>query len=160
MVAMFNSAEYLRDPVVYDGVTGASARRGQPAAKPFVHLFDTTGIMQHNDIGPQWHPTDVGAIKVASHLLQYIKLTFGWALEATGPEYVASSPGKEKVMRVLIVICLGSFTRRCTGTTRRITECVPSAGRLRVCFRLSLAVSLSRSVSGKTRYCVCIGLGL
>jgi lysophospholipase L1-like esterase len=52
----------------------------------FVHYFNTTGIMQHNDIGPQWHPTDVGQIKLASHLLQYIKLKFGWDLEATGPE--------------------------------------------------------------------------
>ncbi|KAJ4298693.1 hypothetical protein N0V88_003725 [Collariella sp. IMI 366227] len=42
--------------------------------------------MQHNDIGPQWHPTDVGAIKVASHLQQYIHMKFDWDLYATGPE--------------------------------------------------------------------------
>lgn len=85
MVRMFNSNEYLSDPIVYDGVTKQSTRTGK-RTKPFVHLFNTTGIMQHNDIGPQWHPTDVGAIKVASHLLQYIKMTFGWELQATGPE--------------------------------------------------------------------------
>lgn len=48
--------------------------------------------VQHNDIGPQWHPTDVGAIKVASHLTQFVKLTFGWEMVATGPEYVALIP--------------------------------------------------------------------
>ncbi|KAI9737869.1 MAG: hypothetical protein M1834_009239 [Cirrosporium novae-zelandiae] len=53
---------------------------------PFVHYFNTTGIMQHNDIGPQYHPTDVGHIKLASHLLQYIQLMFGWQFGATGPE--------------------------------------------------------------------------
>lgn len=52
----------------------------------FVHYFNTTGILEHNDIGPQYHPTDVGHIKLASHLMQYIKLTFGWILEQTGPE--------------------------------------------------------------------------
>lgn len=52
----------------------------------FVHYFDTTGILQHNDIGPQWHPTDVGQIKVASHLMQWVKIKFGWEMEATGPE--------------------------------------------------------------------------
>jgi hypothetical protein len=51
-----------------------------------VHLFNTTGILQHNDIGPQWHPTDVGQIKVASHLLQYVKEKFGYEFAATGPE--------------------------------------------------------------------------
>ncbi|KAK1758626.1 SGNH hydrolase-type esterase domain-containing protein [Echria macrotheca] len=84
-VEMFNSNEYLENPVTYDGVSKKSSRTGKKT-EPFVHLFNTTGIMQHNDIGPQWHPTDVGAIKVASHLLQYIKMTFGWELEATGPE--------------------------------------------------------------------------
>ncbi|KAK4550877.1 hypothetical protein LTR36_000457 [Oleoguttula mirabilis] len=52
----------------------------------FVYYFNTTGILQHNDIGPQYHPTDVGHVKLASHLMQYIKLTFGWILEHTGPE--------------------------------------------------------------------------
>lgn len=49
-------------------------------------LQNTTGILQHNDIGPQYHPTDVGHIKLASHLMQYVKLTFRWILEQTGPE--------------------------------------------------------------------------
>jgi len=52
----------------------------------FVYYFNTTGILQHNDIAPQYHPTDVGHIKIASHLLQYVKLTFGWVFQATGPE--------------------------------------------------------------------------
>lgn len=52
----------------------------------FVHYFDTTGILQHNDIAPQWHPTDVGQIKVASHLMQWVKIKFGWEMGATGPE--------------------------------------------------------------------------
>ena len=52
----------------------------------FVHYFNSTGILQHNDIGPQWHPTDFGHIKVAAHVLQYIRLKFGWEFAATGPE--------------------------------------------------------------------------
>lgn len=42
--------------------------------------------MQHNDIGPAWHPTDVGHIKIASHLIQYVRVKFGWELYANGPE--------------------------------------------------------------------------
>jgi hypothetical protein len=49
----FNSDAYLRNPVVYDGVTKKSSKTGKKA-KPFVHYFNTTGIMQHNDIAPQW----------------------------------------------------------------------------------------------------------
>ncbi|KAL9114850.1 MAG: hypothetical protein Q9227_001093 [Pyrenula ochraceoflavens] len=52
----------------------------------FVHYFNTTGILQHNDNNPAYHPTDVGHIKVASHMLQYAKLKFGYVFEATGPE--------------------------------------------------------------------------
>lgn len=52
----------------------------------FVHYFNTTGILEHNDIGPLYHPTDVGHVKLASHLMQYIRLVFGWDLEQTGPE--------------------------------------------------------------------------
>ncbi|KAF2689073.1 hypothetical protein K458DRAFT_461912 [Lentithecium fluviatile CBS 122367] len=33
-----------------------------------------------------WHPTDVGHIKIAAHVIQYIRLKFGWELAATGPE--------------------------------------------------------------------------
>lgn len=58
----------------------------QNCTEPFVHYFNTTGILQHNDIGPLYHPTDVGHVKLASHLMQYIKLKFGWMLEHSGPE--------------------------------------------------------------------------
>ncbi|KAK0612917.1 Lipase, GDSL-like protein [Bombardia bombarda] len=85
MCKWFNSDDYLRNPTVYDGVKKKTSKTDK-SAKPFVHYFNTTGIMQHNDIGPQWHPTDVGAIKVASHLQQFIRMTFGWELYATGPE--------------------------------------------------------------------------
>ncbi|KAL2862828.1 SGNH/GDSL hydrolase family protein [Aspergillus lucknowensis] len=51
----------------------------------FVHYFDTTGILQHNDIAPQWHPTDVGHVKAAAHFMQWVKIKFGWEMEATGP---------------------------------------------------------------------------
>ncbi|CRK34122.1 hypothetical protein BN1723_014833 [Verticillium longisporum] len=81
----FNTEEYLSNPVTWDGVTEKTEPVGH-AIEPFVHFFNTTGILQHNDIAPQWHPTDVGQIKVASHLIQYITLKFGWSLYATGPE--------------------------------------------------------------------------
>ncbi|KAG8623112.1 hypothetical protein KVT40_008088 [Elsinoe batatas] len=50
----------------------------------FVHLFDTKGILNHNDVGPQYHPTDFGAAKVAMHLMQYLKIKFGWEFLNTG----------------------------------------------------------------------------
>jgi lysophospholipase L1-like esterase len=34
----------------------------------WLHYFNTTGILQHNDIGPQAHPTDVGHVKVCHTL--------------------------------------------------------------------------------------------
>ncbi|KAK4192523.1 SGNH hydrolase-type esterase domain-containing protein [Podospora australis] len=87
MVKGFNSDAYLSSPTIYDGVTKKSTKlRIKKKEKPFVHYFNTSGILQHNDIGPQWHPTDVGAIKVASHLQQFIQRTFGWEFYATGPE--------------------------------------------------------------------------
>jgi hypothetical protein len=80
----------------------------------WLHYFNSTGILQHNDIGPQYHPTDVGHIKVrllieqsrvghirglgegkgdkltiqqiASHVMQYIRIKFGWEFASTGPE--------------------------------------------------------------------------
>ncbi|KAF2116546.1 acetylxylan esterase [Lophiotrema nucula] len=52
----------------------------------YVHYFNSTGVLQHNDYGPGYHPTDVGHIKIASHVLQYIRLKFGWELGAYGPE--------------------------------------------------------------------------
>ncbi|CZR51673.1 related to GDSL-like lipase/acylhydrolase domain protein [Phialocephala subalpina] len=81
----FNSKEYLQNPILYDPVKNATYASHKPS-DPFVHYFNTTGILQHNDIGPQYHPTDVGHIKLASHLIQYIKLKFDWPLYATGPE--------------------------------------------------------------------------
>lgn len=87
MYQYFNSDAYLSKPVVWDGTANkTSTACSNRTSEPFVHYFNTTGILQHNDIGPQWHPTDVGAIKVASHLIQYIRMTFGWELRATGPE--------------------------------------------------------------------------
>lgn len=81
----FNSKDYLDRPVSWNGTTNSTKKACKPT-RPFVHYFNTTGILQHNDIGPQWHPTDVGAIKVASHLIRYINLKFGWDLYANGPE--------------------------------------------------------------------------
>lgn len=52
----------------------------------WVHYFDTTGILQHNDLAPPDHPTDVGHLKIASHLMQWTKIKLGWELGATGPE--------------------------------------------------------------------------
>lgn len=81
----FNSDEYLSAPVIYDPVKNLTKKMTEPI-EPFVHFFNTTGILQHNDVAPLWHPTDVGHIKVASHLIQYINSKFGWDLQATGPE--------------------------------------------------------------------------
>ncbi|KAJ5805959.1 Esterase SGNH hydrolase-type subgroup [Penicillium pulvis] len=50
----------------------------------FVYYFDTTGILQHNDINPKNHPTDVGHIKLASHLLQWTRMVMRWKLEPMG----------------------------------------------------------------------------
>src|SRR5689334_2314671 len=44
----------------------------------YVHLFNTTSILRHNDIAPQWHPADVSQIKVANQVLQFVKGEFGW----------------------------------------------------------------------------------
>ncbi|KAI0020678.1 SGNH hydrolase-type esterase domain-containing protein [Xylariomycetidae sp. FL0641] len=85
LVAYFNSDEYLSAPKIWDGTTNTTTTLDAPS-KPFVHYFGTRGIMQHNDIGPQYHPTDVGAIKVASHLQRFINVKFDWELVATGPE--------------------------------------------------------------------------
>ncbi|KAE8153619.1 SGNH hydrolase-type esterase domain-containing protein [Aspergillus avenaceus] len=52
----------------------------------YVHYFDTSGILQHNDISPGGHPTDVGHLKIASHLMQWTKIKFDWEFSATGPE--------------------------------------------------------------------------
>lgn len=81
----FNTDAYLADPVIWDGITKEASNTGKKM-EPFVHFFDTDGILQYNDISPMWHPTDVAQIKVASHLIQWIKLRFGWEMEARGPE--------------------------------------------------------------------------
>ncbi|PQE24456.1 GDSL-like Lipase Acylhydrolase protein [Rutstroemia sp. NJR-2017a BBW] len=93
----FNTQKYLSNPTLYNPRTN-STYSSHKASAPFVSYFNTTGIMQHNDIGPAYHPTDVGHIKVASHLIQYVKTKFNWPLYATGPEvfhdtlYVSQSP--------------------------------------------------------------------
>ncbi|KAL4908621.1 hypothetical protein BDW74DRAFT_175304 [Aspergillus multicolor] len=74
---------YIQGPLFVDeirSVYGLFQENGT-----FVHYFDTTGILQQNDIAPQWHPTDVGHIKVAAHFMQWVKIKFGWEMEATGP---------------------------------------------------------------------------
>ncbi|KAK3896545.1 hypothetical protein C8A05DRAFT_20495, partial [Staphylotrichum tortipilum] len=80
----FNSPSYLSNPTIYDGLTQKFSHTNRKT-EPFVHYFDTARRLQHNDIGPQWHLIDVGAVKVASHLLQFVRMTFGWELEARGP---------------------------------------------------------------------------
>lgn len=50
----------------------------------FVYYFNTKGILQHNDINPKNHPTDVGHIKLASHLLQWVRVVLRWKLEPLG----------------------------------------------------------------------------
>ncbi|KAL4884840.1 SGNH hydrolase-type esterase domain-containing protein [Aspergillus karnatakaensis] len=50
----------------------------------FVHLFHTDGILGHNDINPKNHPTDVGHVKIASHMLQWTNLMLGWELNPRG----------------------------------------------------------------------------
>lgn len=83
----FNTPAYLSNPTLYSPFNNGSTSYSQGSSSaPFVHYFNTTGIMQHNDIGPQWHPTDVGHIKLASHLIEYIRMKFDWVLYATGPE--------------------------------------------------------------------------
>ncbi|KAF9889035.1 hypothetical protein FE257_008012 [Aspergillus nanangensis] len=75
---------YVQGPLFVDEIKNVYnhfKKRGN-----FIHYFDTTGILQHNDIAPQWHPTDVGHVKVASHFLQWVKIKFGWSFAATGPE--------------------------------------------------------------------------
>jgi hypothetical protein len=35
---------------------------------------------------PEWHPTDIGQVKMASHVMQYINIKFGWDFLGTGDE--------------------------------------------------------------------------
>lgn len=48
-------------------------------------------LQAHNDIGPQWHYTDIGHVKLASALLQFIRMKLGWEVEesAAGPEVLS-----------------------------------------------------------------------
>lgn len=52
----------------------------------WIHYFNTSGLLAHNDIGPQYHYTDVGHVKLGTHLMQYIKIKFGWEIQVAGPE--------------------------------------------------------------------------
>jgi hypothetical protein len=81
----FNSPGYLKNNILYDPIRNTTFE-SHKSSQPFVSYFNTTGLMQHNDINPQFHPTDVGHLRVASHLIQYIKMKFNWVLYATGPE--------------------------------------------------------------------------
>lgn len=88
-----SNATYVQDSIFSSEVqevvkhfnNGSLNERGQCASCK-VYYFNTTGILQHNDINPLYHPTDVGHVKLASHLMQYIKLIFGWDFRQTGPE--------------------------------------------------------------------------
>jgi hypothetical protein len=79
MYEYFNSLEYLNKPILYDPVKNVTYPSFQPCAL-FVSYFNTTGILQHNDICPQYHPTDMGQVKLVNHLIQFIQLKFGWVL--------------------------------------------------------------------------------
>jgi hypothetical protein len=91
VLSYFNSQSYLSNPLLYNGVTnttytkyGNSSITRRQMDAPFVHIFNTTGVLNYNDIGPQYHPTDVGALKVASHLMRFINIKFGWDMLNTG----------------------------------------------------------------------------
>ncbi|THC92783.1 hypothetical protein EYZ11_007744 [Aspergillus tanneri] len=58
----------------------------QDLGHDYVHYFDTTGILQQNDIALESHLTDFGNVKIASHLMQWIKGRFGFGMETKGGE--------------------------------------------------------------------------
>ncbi|RMZ19492.1 hypothetical protein D0859_16514 [Hortaea werneckii] len=64
---------------------GTLNQRGE-CASCSVYYFNSTGILQHNDLGPLYQPTDVGHVKLASHLMMYVKWVFGWEFEMDGGE--------------------------------------------------------------------------
>jgi len=107
-------ATWVQNPVFVDEIYSVYKKY---ESEGYVHYFNSTGILQHNDISPRSHPTDVGYIKVcsspstslgkrgvrlkaffddgmrltcmmqvAAHVIQYIRIKFGWELAATGPE--------------------------------------------------------------------------
>lgn len=51
---------------IYSVFRGFEERAREEGRVPFVHYFNSTGVLQHNDIGPLWHPTDVGHVKVCA----------------------------------------------------------------------------------------------
>jgi len=57
--------------------------------------------MQHNDQSPVYHPTDAGHIKVASHLMQFIKLKFDWNLYVASPEVIHDTAYWNDMLKLL-----------------------------------------------------------
>ncbi|KAF2430388.1 acetylxylan esterase [Tothia fuscella] len=88
LVSLFNSfwqdgADYRQSGIMVDEIKQVfDTLKGEG----WIHYFDTRGILAHNDIGPQWHYTDIGNVKLASALMQYIRMKFGWEVEGAGPE--------------------------------------------------------------------------
>ncbi|KKK18229.1 hypothetical protein ARAM_002979 [Aspergillus rambellii] len=74
---------YIQRPMYQSAVQQVQAHFQKAG---FVHYFDTRGILQHNDIAPLNHPTDIGHIKVASHLMQWVQLKLGWEFGTQGEE--------------------------------------------------------------------------
>ncbi|SPN99970.1 uncharacterized protein DNG_02822 [Cephalotrichum gorgonifer] len=62
------SSEYFENTIA-QGAIAKEARNPEKKAEAFVHSFDTMGILRHDGTRPQWHPTGVGRIQVAIHLL-------------------------------------------------------------------------------------------
>jgi hypothetical protein len=69
---------------VYEIFNQGGYGRGYGRSGRFVHYFNTTGILQHHDIGPHNYLTHTGRIKIVSHLLQYFKMKYHWTLAGTG----------------------------------------------------------------------------
>ncbi|KAI9373476.1 SGNH hydrolase-type esterase domain-containing protein [Aspergillus egyptiacus] len=76
---------YVPEPLYVDEIRNVYKHFYTREEDEFIHYFNTAGILQHNDNGPKLHPTDVGHIKIAAHLMQWVKMTFGWEMEAVGP---------------------------------------------------------------------------
>ena len=65
--------------------------------------------------GPGFHPTDVGHIKVAAHLMQYIRLKFGWDFAVTGPE-VQHGKCIPHSLNIVHLLILWYLSKRLIGT--------------------------------------------
>ncbi|CAG8954267.1 hypothetical protein HYFRA_00005887 [Hymenoscyphus fraxineus] len=87
----FNSPTYLQNPILYNHTTNSTYTSTTPF-EPFVYYFNTTGILNHNDISPLYHPTDFGHVKVASHLMAFFRWVLGWELR-NGGRMVQSGTG-------------------------------------------------------------------